>query len=665
MKAHRTAIEYRADVDGLRAVAVLAVMGYHAFPEIVRGGFVGVDIFFVISGYLISGIIITALQDGRFSFAEFYARRIRRIFPALALVLAACFAWGWLRLFSEPFAELGKHIAGGAGFIANFVLWREAGYFDTAAELKPLLHLWSLGVEEQFYLVWPALVFLTWTRRIDLLLVILLALVGSLAYNLERIRWDLVGTFYSPVTRFWELMSGAVIACATIDRRSPLSRLAGLAIARARASRAVRDAVAWSGVLLVAASIFLLDRTRHFPGAWALLPVGGTFLLIAAGADAWVNRTLMARPWVVWIGLISYPLYLWHWPLLAFARIALNDAPPAVMRLAAVTAAIPLAWATYALVESPIRFGAWRRWAVPPLSVAMAGLLAAGYFVLRADGVAGRAVNLSDQAHFVGYYEAMRKRGLAEAYRFECDFMEIGTDAVKAAIAPSCTEPGARGTWFLWGDSYAQALSLGIRSLLPPGTALAQVATSHCRPSLTPIDLDVPGGRCERANTFALSKIAELEPELVILAQVGGHEETDWSRLARHLKSIGAGRVVLVGIAPQWAPSLPSVVVGRYWGRNYDWVGYGLHPDLFRSDQALAEQINAAGELTYVSILQRLCRPDGSCRATVPGTDPPELIAFDLGHFTPKGSVYVAQAVLRDAIRPARAESGGPAGRPR
>jgi hypothetical protein len=446
-------------------------------------------------------------------------------------------------------------------------------------------------------------------------------------------------------------MSGSVIACATLDRRSPLSRLAGLAVARLRASAGVRNGIAIVGLALIAATIVLLDRSRHFPGFWALLPVGGTFLMIAAGPEAWVNRAFLARSWVVWIGLISYPLYLWHWPLLAFARIALNDAPPAPVRLAAVTAAIPLAWMTYVLVESPIRFGAWKRWAVAPLSVAMAGLLAVGYSTFRSDGVAGRAVNLSDQAHFVGYYEALRKRGIADAYRFECDFMELGTDAVKAAIRPSCTEPGARGTWFLWGDSYAQALSLGIRSLLPAGTALAQVATSHCRPSLIPIDLDVPGGRCEKANAFALSKIAELKPQIVILAQVGGHEQTDWRQVAVRVKSLGAGRVVLAGIAPQWAPSLPAIVVSRYWGRSYDWVGDGLHPDLFASDRTLEREINATGELTYVSILQRLCRSDGACRATVPGTSPPELVAFDLGHFTPKGSVYVAQAVLAEFLR--------------
>jgi peptidoglycan/LPS O-acetylase OafA/YrhL len=157
--------KYRPDIDGLRAIAVLSVIGYHAFPGIIPGGFVGVDIFFVISGYLISGIIVSSLGDGTFSFKNFYARRIKRIFPALFVVLAACGLFGWFTLLPREYKELGKHIAGGAGFVSNFFFWSESGYFDTAAEFKPLLHLWSLGIEEQFYIVWPLLLYWSWKTR--------------------------------------------------------------------------------------------------------------------------------------------------------------------------------------------------------------------------------------------------------------------------------------------------------------------------------------------------------------------------------------------------------------------------------------------------------------------------------------------------------------------
>jgi peptidoglycan/LPS O-acetylase OafA/YrhL len=178
--------KYRPDIDGLRALAVLSVVLFHAFPEVLKGGFIGVDVFFVISGFLISTIIFTSLERGSFSFREFYARRIRRIFPALVLVLASSYVFGWFTLLADEYRQLGKHIAGGAGFISNLMLWTEAGYFDTSAETKPLLHLWSLGIEEQFYFVWPLLLCFAWKRKFNLFTIAIGVAVLSFALNLER-----------------------------------------------------------------------------------------------------------------------------------------------------------------------------------------------------------------------------------------------------------------------------------------------------------------------------------------------------------------------------------------------------------------------------------------------------------------------------------------------
>src|SRR6185436_1573279 len=167
MSASEPASTYRPDIDGLRAVAVLSVVGFHAASRFVPGGYVGVDIFFVISGYLITSIIARQLNQGRFSLVDFYARRCKRIFPSLIIVLLAVLAYGWLVLLPNEYERLGEHIAAGAGFVSNFVFWRESGYFDKVAESKPLLHLWSLGIEEQFYLLWPPLLILAWKRKWD------------------------------------------------------------------------------------------------------------------------------------------------------------------------------------------------------------------------------------------------------------------------------------------------------------------------------------------------------------------------------------------------------------------------------------------------------------------------------------------------------------------
>lgn len=200
---------YRPDIDGLRALAVLFVLLFHAFPSLLPGGFVGVDVFFVISGYLITGLILRDLESGQFSLRHFYARRVRRIFPALCLVMAVSLGYGWLVLTAGEYQQLGRHVASGAAFLANFMFWREAGYFDNAADTKPMLHLWSLGIEEQFYMVWPPLLWLWW-RRWRALSWLVIPLAGlSLGYSLQLAGRDLVADFYSPLTRFWELLLGA------------------------------------------------------------------------------------------------------------------------------------------------------------------------------------------------------------------------------------------------------------------------------------------------------------------------------------------------------------------------------------------------------------------------------------------------------------------------
>jgi peptidoglycan/LPS O-acetylase OafA/YrhL len=366
-----TAHVYRPDVDGLRAIAVLAVLAFHAFPDAAPGGFAGVDVFFVVSGFLISGIIFEGLQSGRFTFTDFYWRRVRRIFPALILVLLACLGLGWLVLLPDEYSQVGKHVAAGAGFVSNVVLWREAGYFDSAAELKPLLHLWSLGVEEQYYLVWPVLLFVFRKRLGQMLWMIVAIAVLSFAANIWLTAQKPVAAFYLPVGRFWELLAGSLLAYFLCYRRL---------------SESYRDVKAFAGLAMVCASFMLLSGARAFPGWWALLPVLGTVLLVWAGPSAWINRNILSRPAFVLVGLISYPLYLWHWPLLAYARIVHSGEPPAALRLSLCALSLLLAWLTYACVEKKIRYATLpsiRRVSVPALAASMAGLGVAGLLALQ------------------------------------------------------------------------------------------------------------------------------------------------------------------------------------------------------------------------------------------------------------------------------------------
>jgi peptidoglycan/LPS O-acetylase OafA/YrhL len=373
--------KYRRDVDGLRAVAVLLVLLYHGFPRVFVGGFIGVDVFFIISGYLITGIILDGLHDGSFTFRSFYARRVRRIFPALTVVLAVCPLIGYVVLLPGEFQQLGRHIASGAAFISNLTLLREVGYFDAAAESKPLLHLWSLAVEEQYYLVWPLVLFML-RRHLERARWWIVAIaLGSFALNLLLTVYKPSLAFYSPVTRFWELMLGGLLVYAARLRApvagegSPMvtwrdARVPGLPIAAA-------DLAAGSGIALIAAGLAFIDNGPGFPGWRALAPTLGAALIIGAGPRAWLNRVVLSHPWFVWTGLISYPLYLWHWPLLTFARLVAGGKLGVLATIVVLLASVVLAWLTYRFIERRVRFphhGKPVRWVTPAVVATMTSL---------------------------------------------------------------------------------------------------------------------------------------------------------------------------------------------------------------------------------------------------------------------------------------------------
>ena len=370
---------YRADIDGLRALAVLSVVGFHAFPNSVRGGFIGVDIFFVISGYLITGIILSSLQKNSFSFVDFYRRRIKRIFPALTLVLATCFLIGWLTLLPSELKNLGKHMAGGAIFISNFLLWQESGYFDQAADTKPLLHLWSLAIEEQFYIVWPVALWVLRDRLKGCVILITIVLIFSFCLNILNINSEPTATFYSPLTRFWELSIGALLATISLRADSKSAAFDRSAL--------LQNCLAFLGLVSLLLGIMFISKAAPFPGAWALLPTLGCGLLIAATDRAWINRVILGSKPLVWIGLISYPLYLWHWPLLSFARIIAGQTPPVSIRILAVVLSVLLAWLTFRIIEKPIRHSPSKKPLALILVLLMSGLGAIGYYTFHKNGL--------------------------------------------------------------------------------------------------------------------------------------------------------------------------------------------------------------------------------------------------------------------------------------
>jgi peptidoglycan/LPS O-acetylase OafA/YrhL len=455
---------YRRDVDGLRGLAVAAVVGFHAFPQWFKAGFIGVDIFFVISGFLITDIVWRSLSAGGLDLAAFYARRVRRLLPALVTVMASVLVAGWALMLSDEYAQLGRHVWGGASFISNLLLLNEAGnYFDADAAFKPLVHLWSLAVEEQFYLVWPVL--LVVLHRCGHRAVAWLAALGTLSMvaGLALLWASQAAAFYLPVARVAEFVLGAIVAVGAQGQASGLSPRGHLA----------HNTLAGVGAICLCLGFWLVDGRRAFPGLWVLLPTVGTALLIATGPyTVWPTRVLSAKP-LVELGLISYPLYLWHWPLLAFAHLIQGGLPPRSMRIMAVLLALVLAWLTWRWVEQPIRRRAagpsartWWAGDVGRLGLALCALGAIGALIQWRQGLPERIPQLAEMESAVARW---RDQNLWP----------------KQACPPGspaslrCLDGGQHPKVVVVGDSHGLALVGGLQQALKTAGLAVSLSVQH------------------------------------------------------------------------------------------------------------------------------------------------------------------------------------------
>jgi peptidoglycan/LPS O-acetylase OafA/YrhL len=452
-------MKYRPDIDGLRAIAVLLVVVYHAFPHALPGGFIGVDIFFVISGYLISTVLFQGIQGETFSLVDFYSRRIRRIFPALAIVLLATGVFGWFALRADELSQLGKHIAAGAGFVSNLVLWSESGYFDAAAETKPLLHLWSLGIEEQFYFFFPIILWLAWKAKLNLLKVTVFVASASFLWNIFQYNNDTTALFYSPQTRFWELMIGAMLAYLTLHPPRQLHRIGILRSAE------VRSLV---GIAFIVVGVVTGGRAFAYPGVWAIFPTVGAALLISAGQTTKLNKYLLSFKPMVLIGLISYPLYLWHWPLLSYARILEGRTPSATVRVWCVIAAFVLAMITYRLIERPLRFHAQQARVALALLITVFSVGISGFVIHQQNGFPGRSIDLRE-VKFDGDIGHVEFHAYVENKFFPCTPNAVRAQAEKWDDIVRCSQSRNDKPidTVLLGDSHAEHLFIGLAESLP------------------------------------------------------------------------------------------------------------------------------------------------------------------------------------------------------
>jgi peptidoglycan/LPS O-acetylase OafA/YrhL len=610
---------YRADIDGLRAVSILLVVAYHAQPWLVPGGFVGVDIFFVISGFLITRIILGEAKAGSFSSLAFYARRVRRIFPALVVVLATTYLIGWMVLLPDGFALLGKGTAAGVAFVSNLFQLHQSGYFAPDAAENPLLHLWSLGIEEQFYIFWPLLLVLLFGskyRRVGIAAVAAASFGLSLLIFLGLKEWS----FYSPLPRAWELLAGGLLASRLVEGAQ-------------RQSSPLRDnLLSAAGLAAIIGAAAALNKESLFPGAWALLPALGAVLIISA-PNSTVNRVLLSSRAMVAIGLISYPLYLWHWPLLSYLGIIRNGVPNAIEICAVVVVAFVLAWLTFRFVEIPLRR---QPKAVPGLSFA---LLAVGLAGIATAANSGFAVRFPAEIRAIAMLAPQNNDG----FRDKC-FLE----APGARLDATCIEPGDKPLLFLWGDSTAAALFPGLkRAEETVPFRLARFAVPGCAPILA------ANVSCDGNNDIVFDFVKSSRPDIVLLHAMWDRTH-NLDRLAatiEQLKALRIPRIVILGPVPLWKRTLPLALVNAYRLTHViaDRISAGVTGA--GSDEQMQSFSQAHG-VEYISAWRVFCNGNGCLTRVGPTAE--EVVTTDIVHLSNAGSKYLVEKIEEDLFSPKR-----------
>ena len=616
---------YRPDIDGLRAIAIIFVVIYHLKPQWIPGGFIGVDVFFVISGYLITSLVVRRIDDNRFSATSFYAARIRRLFPALLLVLTTSLVWAWLRLLPSDFASLGRHTAATLGFFENFLLKRESGYFDEAANFKPLAHAWSLSIEEQFYLIYPwLLIGLRDKKKLRLYMLLMLWFISFFS-SIWLVREDSSGGYLLPWSRFWELSSGSLLAFLEL-RQIQVKPATGLYFSAL-------------GLVLIFFSAFMLNSTSPFPGIMALPATAGAILIIHGGKLNQINRRLLSRGYMVYVGLLSYPIYLWHWPLRTYLLFEITEAPSNIELAAVGLLSVLLAHVTYTLIERPIRNGLSARSRKRLLILLICGsaiLAGLSSLIKSMNGLPARYPEMPPEL-------AIENPSAPEEWRPKRCFlwpkqlpMELGSECF-AGGSKRQTNPEPRV--LLWGDSYAAQLYPGLKEKWGKQAEITQITAMACPPISNIQTAD--SSSCPEVFAFALDHAIKHRYDLVILAAQWDRILTD-SRMKdlqgtlQRLRDNGVKNIVIFGPPTRWEKALPKLMLNRF--LNYpqsalpDRLESGYSKSTLTIDSELELMAKARG-VGYLSLLKLLCNKEG-CLARSNGL----LTSPDTGHLSITGS---------------------------
>jgi peptidoglycan/LPS O-acetylase OafA/YrhL len=643
-------IHYRREIDGLRAVAVVAVVLFHAGFDAFAGGYVGVDIFFVISGFLISLILLKELESGTFSIVSFYERRARRIMPALLLVMLACLPFAWFLLSPPDMKAFSENVVAVMVFASNILFWRSAGYFDADSDLKPLLHTWSLSLEEQFYIFFPLILWLCWRfARRGTTFILAAILVISLLASHKMAPIAAGANFFLLPTRAWELLIGTLCAI-HVSKKNYIAPV-GL----------LPEISSLVGLIAILYSIFAFDKNTPFPSFYALIPtLGAALIILHATQKTITGRYILGNRLAVLIGLISYSAYLWHQPLFAFARYDSANGLTWWQLCALAVVAFVLGYFTWKYVEAPFRnkTAVSRVQIFSMATVASSLFLAAGLaghmtggFVQRMDPAAVAYLNKFDlRFPNWSYYKS---NGWAENFRIECDYYDVpkqwsgNSTQIPKAISPACftRDPQKSHAVFLWGDSHAQQFYSGLKKNLPDSWQILQLASSGCRPNLVTGD-DIKN-YCLHSNFHALKTITDTKPDVVLIGQEQGHDLKHMQQIASALKALGVKKVLFAGPTPHWQKGgLPTLIATRFWGNVPDHTFYGLNMKVQILDQQFKATFPKDPQAQYVSLFDHFCNDKG-CQTVVDGSVD-KVTTYDYGHL----AAIASDSLARDSLVP-------------
>ena len=627
-------MDFRREIDGLRALAVLPVILFHAGFETFSGGFVGVDVFFVISGYLITTIILAELEQGKFSIVNFYERRARRILPALFLVMLVCIPFAWFWLMPSDMKDFSQSLVAVSVFASNILFWRESGYFDTAAELKPLLHTWSLAVEEQYYVLFPLFLMLFWKLGKRWILVTLgLVFVASLAVAQWGAYAKPAAAFYLLPTRGWELLIGA-FAAFYLSKAN-----------RKDFGKGLSEFGGWLGVALILYAVFAYSKATPFPGLYALVPTIGTVLIILFATQQTTVGKFVGNNVFVGIGLISYSAYLWHQPLFAFARHQNSTEPSKLLFGLLSILAIFLAYLSWKFVEGPFRAKA--KFSRKYIFIfAFAG--SSFFIVLGALGILkkGFESRLNEQQREILSFNSYDYK---EIYRQGDCF--LNPEQSYSEFKKSCYDESGSDSILVWGDSHAAAFSYGLRKNF---SNISQYTASGCPPILGVGVSWRP--MCEGINKFVFEEISRKKPKTIILHAnwILYDDQKPVVNLVNTFEYIRdvspLSKIILVGGVPQYAPSLPTFMVNRRvtLANNAKLVSPS-YVKIASLDSQISD-VAASFGVDFFSPLNSLCDAVG-CLVSSRYEGRLMPTAWDYGHLTSAGSVHLATKFMSSHLQ--------------